>query len=139
MPDDRKVVTDKQYGNIRFLQQQLDETNNCRLRRNIKRTHGLIEYDEFRREDHGPRNTDTLTFPSTKFVRVSVDKIFSEMNLTHDLTDFLFPLSLAELGVEYSQWLANDFSHRHCGIMARQWILKNDLQILAHCIHFVFR
>jgi hypothetical protein len=60
MPHDREIVRDKQIADARFLLQILKQIDDLALRRDVERTHGLVEHDQVRLDRERACDRDTL-------------------------------------------------------------------------------
>ena len=84
-----KVVGNEKIGNIFFFLHLFQYPDDLRLYGNIQHRSGLIKNQKPGFQKKKPSETYTLQFSSGKLVGITVQKLFSQLEAFHHVTDFL--------------------------------------------------
>ena len=126
--DCAEVVRNKQIGQVSLSLKPLDQVDDLRLNRNIKRRYRFVGDYEIGLRGEGARDTNTLLLSSRELMRVAFDVPGTEADGLHDVADTIF--SFGSTGhPEVFHWLRDDLSNVHSRIERGIRILEDHLQV----------
>ena len=98
--DDRKVVRDKEVCCSSFLLELFQKVEHLCTDGNVKRGDRFVRNDKFRLHDHRSRETDSLSLPARKLMRVSCQMFGEKSDLVYHVFNLAYSVSLVFKEVE---------------------------------------
>ena len=138
MLDDRQIVRDKEIGKPEIALQLLQQIDNLRLNRHVKRRNRLVADDKVGVERERSRDADSLTLSARKLVRISVLVILGKTAGAHDARDVVL-VFLGRNDTVLPDRLAYDLADRHTGRETRVGILEDYLDLGSDPAQFLAR
>ena len=134
----RKVMRDKQIGQLGIFLQILKQVDNLRLNGYIQRRNRFIADYKLRLNSQRSGDTDTLTLTAGELMRETMQKIRLQTALLHDSKHLrLHAVIFLDEHMMRLHTVADDIAYRHPRIQRRIRILKNHLQIRPQQAHLI--
>ena len=124
-------MRNEQVSQAKFALEIFQHVNDLRLNGNIQRGNGFIAHDKFRIYRKRPGDTNALTLPAGKLVRIAVGMFLHQ---PYPVQQLINPFALIVFGFELRveiQRLADDIHYRHSRIQGGVGILENHLHFFA--------
>ena len=122
-------MTDEHISQAVFLLQIAQKLDYFGLYGAVKCRSRLIQKDEFRAQDNGACNSDTLTLAAGKFVRITVERIKRQGYFLHDFQNALDTFFFGHLRMVNRQTFANNFANGQTRRKRTERILEHNLPL----------
>src|SRR5215203_2295706 len=135
--DHGEVVGYEDVGEVERLLEVLQQVDDLRLDRDVKRRDGLVADDQARVERDGPGHPDPLPLATRELVRVAVVVLGIQADHLEKLLHPPLALAGVTAYVVGLQRLGDDVAYGHAGVQARVGILEDDLHVPPHAEHLL--
>ena len=133
--DDAQVMGDKQVGQAELVLQILQQIQDLRLHRDIKRRSRLIEDNQARLNRQRAGDANALLLAAAEFMGIAIIMLLFQANHAHEFQDALAGLTAAQLFVN-PQRLAYNLPDGHASVQRGGRRLINHLDFTSQTAQF---
>lgn len=125
-----KVMADEHVGHVGLFLQTIKQIEDGLLDGYVESGGGFVADDDFRLEDEGARDSDTLALSAGHVVRIAVSEVFGEVDQSEHFLRFGFDVLLRN-HAEVFERFADDFLDTLLRIESGGGVLENHLDGLS--------